>query len=103
MCGICGVFGAGDRAVVDTMLDTLRHRGPDDSHILSGSDFAIGARRLSIVDVAGGRQPLTNEDGTIIAAQNGELYNFPDVRAALLERGHQLTTRADTEIVPHLW
>jgi asparagine synthase (glutamine-hydrolysing) len=103
MCGICGVFGAGDRAVVDTMLDTLRHRGPDDSHILSGSDFAIGARRLSIVDVAGGRQPLTNEDGTIIAAQNGELYNFPDVRAALLERGHQLTTKADTEIVPHLW
>src|SRR5687768_3603802 len=103
MCGICGVFGAGDRAVVDTMLDTLRHRGPDDSHIVSGRDFVIGARRLSIVDVAGGRQPLTNEDGTIIAAQNGELYNFPDVRAALLERGHQLTTRADTEIVPHLW
>ena len=78
MCGICGVFGAGDRAVVDTMLDTLRHRGPDDSISSSGTDFAIGARRLSIVDVAGGRQPLTNEDGTVIAAQNGELYNFPD-------------------------
>jgi len=103
MCGICGVFGAGDRAVVETMLETLRHRGPDDSHIISGDGFAIGARRLSIVDVAGGRQPLTNEDGTVTAAQNGELYNFPEARDALVRRGHHLATRTDTEILPHLW
>jgi asparagine synthase (glutamine-hydrolysing) len=103
MCGICGVFGTDDRAAVALMLETLRHRGPDDSHIVSGDGFAIGTRRLSIVDVEGGRQPLTNEDGTVTAAQNGELYNFPDVRDGLLERGHRLVTRSDTEILPHLW
>jgi asparagine synthase (glutamine-hydrolysing) len=103
MCGIAGVFGAGDRSVVDAMLETLRHRGPDDSHVVAGDRFAIGARRLSIVDVAGGRQPLANEDGTVIAAQNGELYNFPIARPALLERGHRLRTHTDTELLPHLW
>ncbi len=103
MCGICGVFGVGDRAVVESMLETLRHRGPDDGHLVVGDDFAIGTRRLSIVDVAGGRQPLTNEDGTVIAAQNGELYNFPEARERLVRRGHHLTTRTDTEILPHLW
>lgn len=85
------------------MLATLRHRGPDDEHIVSGDGFTIGARRLSIVDVAGGRQPLTNEDGTVVAAQNGEIYNFPAVRAALLAAGHVLHTHTDTEILPHLW
>lgn len=85
------------------MLSTLRHRGPDDEHLIAGDEFALGARRLSIVDVAGGRQPLTNEDGTVVAAQNGELYNFPSVRPALLERGHTLRTRTDTELLPHLW
>lgn len=103
MCGICGVFGSSDRAVLDAMLETLRHRGPDDGHVVCGDDFAIGTRRLSIVDVAGGRQPLTNEDGTVTAAQNGELYNFPEARERLVRRGHHLTTKTDTEILPHLW
>jgi asparagine synthase (glutamine-hydrolysing) len=103
MCGIAGVFGAADRSGVEAMLGTLRHRGPDDSHIIAGDGFAIGARRLSILDLAGGRQPLTNEDGMVIAAQNGELYNFPAVRPTLLERGHRLQTRTDTELLPHLW
>lgn len=103
MCGICGVFGRNDRAVVEAMLGTIRHRGPDDQHIVSGDRFTIGAARLSIIDIAGGRQPLTNEDGTVIAAQNGELYNFPEIRPALLARGHQLYTRTDTEVLPHLW
>ena len=103
MCGICGVFGAGNRAVVEAMLETLRHRGPDDRHVICGDGFAIGAARLSIVDVEGGRQPLTNEDGTVVAALNGELYNFPEARSALLEQGHDLRTRTDTEILPHLW
>ena len=85
------------------MLDTLRHRGPDDRHIVAGDGFAMGTARLSIVDVAGGRQPLTNEDGTVTAAQNGELYNFPELRPALLERGHRLVSRTDTEVLPHLW
>ena len=103
MCGIAGIFGAGDHAAVEAMLGTLRHRGPDDRHIVSGDQFAIGARRLSIVDLAEGRQPLTNEDGSVVAAQNGELYNFPLMRPALLERGHRLRTHTDTELLPHLW
>ena len=93
MCGIAGVFGKGDRDLVERMLATLRHRGPDDGFVLAGDRYAIGARRLSIVDVEGGRQPLTNEDGSVVAAQNGELYNFPELRAALLETGHRLRTR----------
>ena len=103
MCGIAGFFGDGDRAAIPAMLETLHHRGPDDRHIVSGERFAMGATRLSILDVAGGRQPLTNEDGTIVAAQNGELYNFPVMRPALLERGHLLTTSTDTELLPHVW
>ena len=103
MCGIAGFFGNGDRAVLPAMLDTLHHRGPDDRHIECGEGYAIGATRLSIIDVEGGRQPLGNEDGTVIAAQNGELYNFPVLRPELLERGHRLTTRTDTELLPHLW
>jgi asparagine synthase (glutamine-hydrolysing) len=85
------------------MLTALHHRGPDDQHIEVGEGFAIGAARLSILDVSGGRQPLRNEDGTIVAAQNGELYNFPVMRQALLERGHLLTTHTDTELLPHVW
>lgn len=103
MCGIAGVFGKGDRDLVEQMLASLRHRGPDDGFVLSGDRYTIGARRLSIVDIEGGRQPLANEDGSIVAAQNGELYNFPELREALLEKGHRLRTRTDTEVLPHLW
>ena len=85
------------------MLTTLVHRGPDDELAVSSADFGLGARRLSIVDVAGGRQPVSNEDATIWAAQNGELYNFPSLRPRLVERGHRLHTRCDTELLPHLY
>jgi asparagine synthase (glutamine-hydrolysing) len=85
------------------MLATLRHRGPDDEFIAGGDRFTIGARRLSIVDPVGGRQPLTNEDGTVVAAQNGELYNFPELRPVLLAAGHVLHTHTDSEVLPHLW
>ena len=103
MCGIAGFFGEGDRSALPPMLGALHHRGPDDQHIIYGDGFALGAARLSIVDVAGGRQPLTNEDGTVVAAQNGELYNFPATRPALIARGHRLHTSTDTEMLPHLW
>jgi asparagine synthase (glutamine-hydrolysing) len=103
MCGIAGYFGAGNREAVPLMLAALHHRGPDDQHIIAGDRHSIGAARLSIIDVAGGRQPLTNEDGTIVAAQNGELYNFPAARPALVARGHRLHTQTDTELLPHLW
>ena len=103
MCGICGVFGAGGREAVDRMLPTLRHRGPDDAHTIAGDQYAIGVTRLSILDVEGGRQPLTNEDGSVVAAQNGEIYNFPTLRPDLERRGHHLRTHTDTEVLPHLW
>jgi asparagine synthase (glutamine-hydrolysing) len=103
MCGIAGVFGRNDRAAVDAMLAALVHRGPDDVFTVAGDSFALGARRLSIVDVAGGRQPMSNEQGTIWAAQNGELYNYPQERPRLAASGHQLHTHCDTEILPHLY
>lgn len=103
MCGIAGIFGRHDTATVERMLETLRHRGPDDGYVLSGEEFTLGARRLSIIDVEGGRQPLTNEDGTVVAAQNGEIYNFPELRPALLAAGHKFHTHTDTEVLPHLW
>ena len=103
MCGICGVLGRADRDVVTRMLATIRHRGPDDEFIVSGDRFTMAAARLSIIDVLGGRQPLTNETGTVTASQNGEIYNFGPLREQLLQRGHVLQTRTDTEVLPHLW
>jgi asparagine synthase (glutamine-hydrolysing) len=103
MCGICGVFGRGDRATVDAMLATLRHRGPDDGFVVGGESFSLGARRLSIVDVEGGRQPMANERATVWAAENGELYNDPRLRPTLLAAGHILHTYCDTEVLPHLY
>jgi asparagine synthase (glutamine-hydrolysing) len=103
MCGIAGVFGRGDVAAVSAMLHTVVHRGPDEGLVVGGDDYALGVRRLAIVDVAHGQQPLSNETGTVWACQNGELYNFPDIRPALLARGHQLKTHCDTEILPHLY
>lgn len=103
MCGIAGVFGRGDLETVNRMVATLLHRGPDDGYVVAGNNFTLGARRLSIVGVEDGRQPLANETETIWAAQNGELYNYPQVRRELLASGHHLHTRCDTEILPHLY
>ncbi len=103
MCGIAGAFGAGDSATVRRMLDTLIHRGPEDGHLVGDESFTLGARRLSIVDIAGGRQPVSNERGTVWAALNGELYNYLDERPLLLMRGHRLLTSCDTELLPHLY
>lgn len=103
MCGISGVFGRRDEETVKQMLGRLAHRGPDDEYSVFGDDFSLGARRLSIVGLADGRQPLSNEDGTIWAAQNGELYNYPQTKERLVERGHHLHTHCDTEMLPHLY
>ncbi len=103
MCGIAGVFGRGDSEAIRAMLGTLAHRGPDDEHWVGGEHYTLGARRLSIVDVEGGRQPISNETGRVWSVQNGELYNFPAVRPELLARGHKLQTRCDTEILAHLY
>jgi len=103
MCGIAGVFGKAEPATVELMLRRIAYRGPDDEFLVSGPRFTLGARRLSILDVEGGRQPLSNETGTVWATQNGELYNFPELRPALESKGHHFRTRTDTEIIPHLY
>jgi asparagine synthase (glutamine-hydrolysing) len=103
MCGIAGIFGRADPATVEVMLGRLAHRGPDDQFLVSGRHFTLGARRLAILDVEGGRQPLSNEAGNVWAVQNGELYNFPELRPALESKGHRLRTHTDTEIIPHLY
>ncbi len=110
MCGICGVIQVSgplrELAAdfdIEAMTDSMTHRGPDDRGVPRGPGIAIGARRLSIIDVAAGHQPLANEDGTVWAAQNGELYNHLELRADLLEDGHSFATRCDTEVIPHLY
>ncbi len=103
MCGICGCFGFGNEQIVRNMLGTIEHRGPDDQFYTYNSNFALGACRLSILDINNGRQPMANEDENIWAVQNGEIYNFPELRRLLLKKGHRLNTGCDTEILPHLY
>jgi asparagine synthase (glutamine-hydrolysing) len=108
MCGIAGAFDLTGRRDFSTdrllaMTGAIAHRGPDDESIHQEPGIALGARRLSIVDLAGGRQPLSNEDGTIWVAFNGELFEYPELRKELLADGHQLATRCDTEAWVHLY
>ncbi|GIW88817.1 MAG: asparagine synthetase B [Isosphaeraceae bacterium] len=108
MCGIVGALDLTGTRWFPTdrlraMTGTIAHRGPDDEHIHQEPGVALGARRLSIIDLAGGRQPLSNEDGSIWVAFNGELFEYPELRAELLGRGHRLATRCDTEAWVHLY
>jgi asparagine synthase (glutamine-hydrolysing) len=108
MCGIAGIIDlAGTRAVppdaLPRMAAALRHRGPDDGGFLEQPGLGLAARRLSILGLADGRQPMTNEDGSVVVVFNGEAFDYPELRAALVERGHRLTTHCDTEVLPHLW
>ncbi len=110
MCGICGavqVSGAPRQLLVagelESMSEAMVHRGPDDDGIFRAPGVAFAARRLSIVDVAGGHQPFPNEDGTIWVAQNGELFNHEELRRGLERGGHRFRSRCDTEILPHLY
>jgi asparagine synthase (glutamine-hydrolysing) len=105
MCGICGSTDDPDASVTSAMSARLVHRGPDDDglHVDEAAGVAFGARRLSIIDVAGGHQPLANEDGSVWAALNGEIYNYPALRERLRARGHRLATATDTEVLVHLY
>ena len=85
------------------MTDAMTHRGPNDAGLHMADGVALGVRRLSIVDVEGGHQPFSNEDGTIWAVQNGELYNHARLRTSLRRDGHRFRSRCDTEILPHLY
>jgi len=105
MCGICGSTDDPEARAVIAMNAAMTHRGPDDegTHTDAGVGVSIGARRLSVIDVVGGHQPLANEDGTIWAALNGEIYNHPRLQELLRERGHELRTATDTEVLVHLY
>lgn len=105
MCGICGRTDDPAATAVAAMNAAMVHRGPDDQGIHTDPEagVSIGARRLSVIDVEHGHQPLANEDGTIWAALNGEIYNHPALKAMLRERGHRLATGTDTEVLVHLY
>lgn len=104
MCGICGSTRDPEAVSVTAMDRAMAHRGPDDESVfVDPSGVALGCRRLSIIDVEGGRQPLSNEDGTVWAVLNGEIYNHPELRAQLAAAGHRLSTKTDTEVLVHLY
>ncbi len=108
MCGICGVLspgGAGerDRDLVRRMTAAIVHRGPDGDGFYDGDRVVLGMRRLKIIDLATGDQPIFNEDRTVAVVFNGEIYNFPELRRDLEARGHRFRTRADTEVIVHLY
>ena len=107
MCGIAGLMGRSgeqiDAALVHRMCQTIVHRGPDDEGIYVRGPVGLGMRRLSIIDLSGGHQPIHNEDQTIWVVYNGEIYNFPELRRELESRGHQFYTHSDTEMIVHLY
>ncbi|HMF13682.1 MAG TPA: asparagine synthetase B, partial [Gemmataceae bacterium] len=88
---------------LDVMADTLFHRGPDEDGFLCEAGLGLASRRLSIVGLADGQQPVTNEDRSVSVVYNGELFDYPERRRELEGRGHRFRTSCDTEIIPHLW
>src|SRR5262245_49145356 len=109
MCGIVGKLASSADAPVDAdlirrMTAVLRHRGPDDEGVWVDGPVGLGNRRLAIIDLSSrSRQPMTNEDGTLHLTFNGEIYNFRELRQALLARGHAFRSDGDTETVLHLY
>jgi len=108
MCGIAGKLN-NDRnkqveaGIVRAMCQTIVHRGPDDEGIYVDGPVGLGMRRLSIIDIAGGHQPISNEDGTVWVVFNGEIYNYRELRPNLEARGHRFVTNSDTETIVHLY
>ena len=103
MCGICGTVQHREPGLLERMLAVIHHRGPDDVGTYQDDIAAIGMRRLSIIDLEGGHQPITNESGDIHVVFNGEIYNYRELRRDLLKRGHRFATESDTEVIVHLY
>lgn len=108
MCGIAGIvkrsrISEGDVARAEKMARIMAHRGPDDHGTREGSSYVFAHRRLSIIDIEGGHQPMANEAGTVWLVYNGEIYNFAELRQELEEQGHSFRTRCDTEVIIHLY
>ncbi len=108
MCGIVGIYERGRRdqvarELIHKMNETIVHRGPDDEGVYTGAGIGLGFRRLSIIDLQGGHQPISNEDGAVWVMLNGEIYNYLELRRDLEQRGHRFATRSDTESIVHLY
>src|SRR5690348_11103283 len=107
MCGIAGLFRTGrllpeDQDAVTRMMDAQRHRGPDAEGVYSGDQVILGHLRLAILDLSeAGRQPMSNEDGTLQVVFNGEIYNYLELRKELLAAGHAFRSNSDTEVLLH--
>jgi len=103
MCGICGFIGFEDRKLLNEMCKVLEHRGPDDSGIFIDKDVCLGHRRLSVIDLKTGKQPIHNEDESIWIVYNGEIYNYKELRKELEKKGHKFYTNTDTEVIVHAY
>jgi asparagine synthase (glutamine-hydrolysing) len=108
MCGICGIFNHSSDAEVEAaevrrMNEQIIHRGPDEDGFYLNGRVGMAMRRLSIIDLSGGQQPISNEDGTVWIVFNGEIYNYPDLKQDLERRGHRFKTRSDTEAIVHAY
>ena len=108
MCGIAGIFDSREARPVDestlrAMNDAQRHRGPDDEGFHVEPGVGLGHRRLSIIDLSTGQQPIYNEDDSVVIVFNGEIYNFMQLRRELEGNGHRFRTRTDTEVIVHAW
>jgi len=108
MCGICGITNFDpqmpvDRKLLQAMCDVIRHRGPDEEGFYNNGNIGLGSRRLKIIDLSTGQQPIHNEDKTVWIVFNGEIYNYRELRAQLVDKGHQFYTQTDTESIVHLY
>ena len=108
MCGIVGIFDLHgdvdiDRDLLSRMNERQLHRGPDEGGLHVEPGVGLGHRRLSIIDLSTGQQPLFNEDGSVVVTYNGEIYNFPELSDELKAAGHSFKTHSDTEVIVHAW
>jgi len=101
MCGIVGYIGKGNKGTLEKMTDLIRYRGPDDEGFYLEKDVGMGMRRLSIIDLTTGKQPIYNEDKSVIVVFNGEIYNFQELKKNLISKGHRFYTNSDTEVIIH--
>jgi asparagine synthase (glutamine-hydrolysing) len=103
MCGICGIVGKQDKELLRRMTDAFKHRGPDDEGYFIDKDTGLGMRRLSIIDLQTGAQPIYNEDKSLAVVLNGEIYNYKELASELKDKGHKFYTNSDTEVLVHLY
>ncbi|HOW28314.1 MAG TPA: asparagine synthase (glutamine-hydrolyzing) [Elusimicrobiota bacterium] len=103
MCGIAGMWNHRDPALLETMTERLTHRGPDSDGFYHDDVTGLGARRLAVLDLEGGQQPVFNEDKSVVVVYNGEIYNFQSLRADLEKKGHRFQSKTDTEVLVHLY